>query len=90
MVTESNYRLILATCVLAVIQFQLVISTLSTYFPMLTDFIDHESTEPRPKNLALFVSICVELPMGSFDNQADAFSSLGNRPKESTCCWYYR
>jgi hypothetical protein len=56
MAIELNCRLIRATCVPVVIRSQQVMSMSSLCFPILTKSLDYESTELRPKNLALFVS----------------------------------
>lgn len=83
------YLRILAICARGVIPSPPVIATkLGPYIPILTAHSDHESTETRPKNLALFVSDFAKKGMLPTDWLSDAISTLGDRSKTSSRSTY--
>lgn len=87
MAIGSNCLPTLGICILDVIQFLQVCFSNLNVDALLTMMVDHDYTELKPKNIALFVSVLLFLYRCAMDKYIlDALSPLGDRQKENAGC----
>jgi hypothetical protein len=87
MAIGSNCLPTLGICVLDVIQFLQVCFSNLNVDALLTTMVDHDYTELKPKNIALFVSVLLFLYRCAMAKYIlDILSPLGDRQKENAGC----